>query len=138
MTAPAQTATEAVQTMLYATIGGGAISAPVYDQVPQGAAFPYVTIGEFVETRDDAHNRAGKNLLGVVHVWSRDTSMIEAEGIAQEIDALLDHKQNSLSVSGWTLVLIENESTRTLRVPNAGEGTASRHVVQQYRVRVQE
>lgn len=137
MTAPAQSAAEPVQAMIYGALDGS-ISVPVYDEVPAGTAFPYVTIGDAIETRDDAHNRAGKNILATIHVWSRDTSSEEAQGISREIDALLDHQQKTLSVSGWTLVLIENELTRLLRVPNAGEGTATRHAVLQYRVRVHE
>ena len=137
MTVASTTATSAVQAMIFAALDGN-LSAPVLDYVPDGTGYPYVTIGDAFELREDVHGRGGRDLSLPIHVWSRYRGMSEAQGIVAEIDALLDNQQDALSASGWNVVRVYNESTRLLRQPDVGEGTATRHAIAQYRVIVQE
>jgi hypothetical protein len=45
--------------------------APVYDSVPDNAAFPYITIGEDVHNEWDTVNTSGSDATITVHCWSR-------------------------------------------------------------------
>jgi len=46
-----QTAYKEIQTAIYTLLTGGAspISTSVYDEVPEGAAFPYVVMADFYD-----------------------------------------------------------------------------------------
>lgn len=119
----------------------GGLSVPVYDFVPDGTPLPYVTLGTAVETRFDVHNRGGRELLLVLDVWSRESGFKEAQAIAVELDELLDRQQYALSVPGWSVVLVQNQSTTPAVVgggATTGTGFPTRHVAVQYRVLVQE
>ena len=61
----------------------------VHDHVPQGAAFPYVTIGEAaaVDWRTVGHD--GMELTLVLHVWSRERGRQEAKQVLAEIHRIL-------------------------------------------------
>ena len=63
----------------------GVISCPVYDNAPQGASFPYVTIGEANLTDDDTDRIQCVYISYVIHVWSQADGRKEIKTIMGEI-----------------------------------------------------
>lgn len=102
---------KAVHSALAADAGLAAIvGANVYDDVPQGTAFPYVVIGD-VTTRDwSTQTQAGHEHIVVIHAWSKQRGRREVQMIIERIDAVLDdaaltledHQLINLRVVFWT------------------------------------
>lgn len=100
------TASWALQTAIHAALIDDAtlmaLVAGVHDHVPEGAAFPYVTIGEdAVDAFDGKTFRGAEHALSL-HVWSRGRGRREAKAILARLRALLD--QAALTVGGHALI----------------------------------
>lgn len=115
-----------LQRALYATLSA-ALSAPVYDEVPEGAALPYVVIGDISEVGDYSHSTDGRQLLVTVHVWSSYPGMTEARQIAGDVIAALHFQE--LTVAGYRPVPFVLEFYDVLRDP----GGTIRHAVIRFR-----
>jgi hypothetical protein len=102
---------KALHAALIADAGLAAIVAGrVHDDVPQGAVFPYVVIGD-VSTRDwSTQTEDGHEHIVVIHAWSRQRGRREVQMIIERIDAVLDgalltledHRLVTLRVVFWT------------------------------------
>ena len=131
-----QTAENAVQAAFY-TLLNGHVGAPVYDEPPETADLPYVTIGEATTTFDNRFGLTARQVVANVHVWTRSGGDFNQAGflagntVAAAVDALLDDA--SLALTGWTAVGCNLEQTQTLRDPDG----ITRHVVLTYRVYVE-
>lgn len=91
---------------LLSALGG----ANVHDDVPQGSAFPYVSLGD-IETSDWSTQTArGHEHKVTIRVWSRHHGRKEVQTIMGEIDRILDgatpvldaHRLVNLRVVFWT------------------------------------
>lgn len=136
------TAAQAVQTALFGVLSDPVtgLAVPVYDFVPDGAEFPYVTLGSGVEVRFDVHGRGGRSGLYVIDVWSRERGFKQAQEVAVAIDTLLDRSQATFSVPGFDVVLVQNVSTTLMTLSGlamSGTGYPTRHIAMQYRVQLQ-
>ena len=85
-------------TALTTLLGG----ARVYDEVPGGTAFPYVTLGECRIADWSTGSEAGEELNLTLHAWSRQGGHKQAHEIAGALLAALDDAP--LTVSGHALV----------------------------------
>ena len=74
----------------------------VFDRVPQGTAFPYVTIGEFAGSDLSTKTTSGMRYELTTRVWSRQGGRAEAASIMERIHTLLHNAP--LTVTGQTLV----------------------------------
>jgi hypothetical protein len=88
----------------------------IYDEVPEDAARPYVTLGEAVETPANDVAAFGSRIAATLHIWSDYGGFAEALGIARHLVRVLDHQQ--LLVPGRALVLAHHEQTITMRDPD--------------------
>jgi hypothetical protein len=105
-----------LQKAIYSALNGdaalSALVTGVYDDVPEGTAYPYVVLGE-----DTGINFGSKTLDGLeytltIHAWSQYRGRKEVKEIMEAIyDALHDA---SLSVTDATLVNIRQEFETTL------------------------
>ncbi|MGI5347046.1 DUF3168 domain-containing protein [Streptomyces sp. CA-250714] len=102
----------------------------VFDAVPDGQAYPYVSLGPVIEVPDDAHDRQGLSSLVYVHVWSKQSGSREASAIFAEVDAALDRQP--LVVPGYTDITIKNKQHEAIRDPDP----EIRHISAQYSVRM--
>lgn len=98
------------------------IGSRVYDQPPDGATFPYFTIGEAQFLRDDATCVTGGQVYLTMHAWSRAVGFPEVKRIA---DAAVE----SLHLAPITLptnhlISIMHRQTRTFRDPDGLTGHA--------------
>ncbi|MFQ5783608.1 MAG: DUF3168 domain-containing protein [Alphaproteobacteria bacterium] len=79
-----------------------AMIAGVFDRVPQGTNFPYVTIGEATARAWGAAGLDGVEATLVLHVWSRARGRKEVKEIMAQIHRVLD--DTNLTVPGHVLV----------------------------------
>lgn len=101
-----------VQAAIYSTLTSDvtlAGLASVYDEVPEAVAYPYVVIGEGIETPANAHNEFGSRVSATLHVFSEYRGYLEAATIVDRIMTLLDHE--SVTIAGRDLVAIRHEQT---------------------------
>lgn len=128
------TAARPLQTAIVSTLrASSALTSQVsgiFDEVPEDAVHPYVSIGSITETADDAHDRQGLDVVVTIDVWSTYPGNAEAADVFAAVDAALDRQP--LTVSGWTDVSIRHESHQFLKDPDPD----IRHVQAQYRVRL--
>jgi hypothetical protein len=125
-------AMDSLQAAVYTLLDAG-LSTAVYDEVPDGSAYPYVTIGDFTEVARNAFGRTGRELTMTLHIWSGYNGWAEAQSIASQVDGLLDHA--TFAVDGWGLVFCQLDFAQTL--PQADDGSY-RHLAARYRLFVQE
>lgn len=88
----------------------------VYDEVPEGASYPQVTIGEVTEELDDTHDNQGLDVALVLHIWSTYAGYAECGRILAHLDRLLDRQP--LAVVGFETVAIFREHHRMMRDPD--------------------
>lgn len=102
-------------------------SLTVYDDVPEGAAFPYAVIGEDTHVPFDTDDSLGAESTVTIHVWSRYRGKNEAKEIQAAIyDALT---RQELTIDGYDLITIEFEYSDVLLDPDG----ITRHGVQRFR-----
>ena len=121
-----QSASWALQTAIHrALTANPAVSAllggpHVWDHVPRGAAYPYVTFGVTTErdwsTGSDPASDAGGEHILTLHVWSKSAGRDEVDAIAAALRHAL-HEQ-TLSLAGHRLVNLRHELTDTRRNVN--------------------
>jgi hypothetical protein len=73
-----------------------ALSCPVYDRVPQGAAYPYVTLSGQMATPDDPLNSRRDERFVYLNVWSQYAGQKEVLDIMATIDAILHRARLSM------------------------------------------
>lgn len=123
------TALYALQAAVFTALNSRpALAGRVYDEVPEPAPYPYVSLGSVTEYPDDAHDAQGLESTVTVHVWSNEPSNTEVFELFAEVDAALDRV--SLSVAGFSEVQIKHTQHQALRDPDPDV----RHINAQYRV----
>lgn len=105
----------------------------VYDWVKEDQAYPYIVIGEAVETPDNTHDSHGSNTVITLHVWSKYRGYRQALRIAARVRALLEHRP--LTVTGHRHVATYYVSQQTITDPEAPGDI--RHVPISFRVLTQ-
>lgn len=105
-----------------------ALVSGVYDEVPEPAPYPYVSIGSITEFPDDAHDAQGLEATIVLHVWSKAPGFAESYAIFAALDAALDRA--SLTVAGFQDVTIKHVQHQAMKDPEPGV----RHINAEYRV----
>lgn len=124
--------TQPIQAAIYTALTGESGMADVYDEVPETADYPYIVIGEAFTTPDNSHDRKAWRTVVTLHVWSDQQGFSEANGIAADIDAVLDH--TSLTVTGYTHIATRFDFSQTLRDPDP----KLRHIPIRYVVETEE
>lgn len=108
-----------VQQAIYDRLTGdatlGALIAGVFDHVPEGTAYPYVTLGEVITTPDNRHGGFGRSVVATLHVWTQARGFAEALAIEARLVELLDHQ--ALPLAGHHTVSVRYEFSQTLTDP---------------------
>jgi hypothetical protein len=107
-----------------------ALISGVYDYVPETAAYPFVTIGEAIETPDNTVSGLGRQTVITLHVWTRARGHTPGLRVAARITALLDHQP--LTITGSHHIATRYEFSQTLTDPEPPGDV--RHVVLRYRI----
>ena len=87
--------------------------AKVYDDVPQGTAFPYVTIGESTVRDWSTGSEDGLEHILTLHVWSRAHGRKEVQEIMDAVSTVLH--DSALSVAGHSLINLRHELSEARR-----------------------
>ncbi|MFF8942842.1 DUF3168 domain-containing protein [Streptomyces sp. NPDC014864] len=123
------TAMAPLQSAVYSKLNAApSLAGRVYDQVPEPAPFPFITIGSITEFPDDSHDAQGLNALVTIHVWSQAPGASELYDLFAAVDAALDRVP--LTVTGFRDVFIKHTQHQTLDDPDP----RTRHLNAQYRV----
>lgn len=77
----------------------------IYDDVPQNATFPYVTLGEVTVREWSTASDVGAEHSLVLHAWSRAHGRKEVKEILGAISNVLD--QTVLTVIGFQLINLQ-------------------------------
>lgn len=130
---PQQSAISGVLAAVYTAlnVSGMTALAPVYNDVPQGQAFPYVYITVSSETRMDAMQAPGKSVLVEVHAYSQYAGDLEAATLVSKAVELLHYQ--TLTVSSHTLIACQYEQTYDPGSTDVN-GVKTRHLVALFRV----
>ncbi len=125
----------AVQRAVYGLLGADAalmrLVSGVFDEVPDGQAYPYLTVGEATEAADNTLDRLGRDLTVTLHIWSRGKGFAEALTILDEVVRVLDGAELVLDEGvAWRC---QYEVAHTLRDPDG----ITRHVPVTFRVGTQ-
>ncbi|PSK47976.1 hypothetical protein B0E38_06453 [Streptomyces sp. 111WW2] len=132
MTAPAPMLP--VQTAVYARLKDDAtltgMISGIYDYVPEDVAYPFVVIGEALETPDNRHGGFGRQTVVTLHVWSRYQGYSQALRIGARVTELLDHQPLALPGLNWIATRFEFSQTLTDSEPPGD----IRHLVLRYRI----
>lgn len=105
----------------------------VYDEVPEGAACPYIQVGDgAIETVDDTFTKQGSMVLATVHVWSQYAGRKEASDIIDRVKDLV-HRY-ALDTSPYTLEWCTVDSSDVIRDPDG----ITRHGIVTIRVQARE
>ena len=88
----------------------------VYDDVPQGTAFPYLTLGQSLARDWSTGTDEGSEHILTLHVWSQARGKKEAHAIMGALRTAL-HDQ-ALTLSGHRLVNLRHEHSEVRRDPD--------------------
>lgn len=103
----------------------------VFDDVPEGHAFPYVTIGDATSSPFRTMSRFGEEVTITLHIWSQYKGFKEANEILTELNRLL--ADQDLVVDGYDVMSSMYEFSETIRDPDG----KTRHLPVRYRIVVQ-
>lgn len=90
----------------------------VYDEAPQNALTPYVSLGDCQVLPDKAGCIDGSLCYPIIDVWSTQKGYAEAKTIAATILAKLDDQPENLSVAGFSVTVFEIHNYQPLRDPD--------------------
>ncbi|MFJ2438461.1 DUF3168 domain-containing protein [Streptomyces anulatus] len=123
-----------VQGALHAVLSGdsvlGALIEGLYDYLPETVPYPFVQIGEAVETPDNRHGGFGRQTVPTLHVWDQYRGYARVLRIGARITELLDHQP--LTIPGHDWIATRFEFSQTLTDPEPPGDI--RHLVLRYRV----
>ena len=100
----------------------------VFDNVPEGTAYPYVSIGDDVLSDWGSHTFDGASCDVSVHSWARELGRKSVKDIMARVYTLLHNVD--LSVSGFSTVACRMENEQTFLDPD-GE---TYHGVQRFKI----
>ena len=127
-----------LQTALFAALSApgvlpDVVGGRVYDEAPQNALTPYVSLGDCQVLPDKSSCIDGSICYPIIDVWSTYQGYAEAKTIAAAIVAKLDDQPENLDVAGFTVVVFEIHNYMPLRDPDG----LTRRVNLQFRALVQ-
>jgi len=107
------------------------LTCPVYDNVPDGAKMPYVTLGEDTAVDWSTKLENGQEVTHTLHIWSEYKGMMESKQIIDQVIQAIT--STPLVVEGFFVVSARVDVVETMRDP---EGY--RHGIVRFRFKIQE
>lgn len=127
-----------VQQAIYSVLTGDAtlmgLVTGVFDFVPEGTAYAYVTLGEVITTPENRHRGFGRSVVETLHIWTRERGFAGALAIEDRITQLLDHQP--LTLTGHHTVSVRYEFSQTLIDPEPPGDI--RHIPLRFRVETEQ
>ncbi len=101
----------------------------IHDHVTQGAAYPYLVIGEFFPTDYSDKGTPGMEIIAQLHLWSQAASSKQLKTLQAAVYNLLNNLP--LTLVGHVNYLIRFQSAISLQVE---QDNLTRHAVLKYRI----
>lgn len=101
----------ALHKAILATLKDG-LSVPVYDAVPQGTSFPYVTVDTSITANADALVERIDERFVFLNVWSQVRGQEEVLSIIGEIDGLMHNNKLELDDGYVVSIQVDRKMTR--------------------------
>lgn len=93
------------------------VGSRIYDSIPAGAVFPYVSMGPRDELSDDADCVTGFEISLQIDVWSREVGFPEVQRISDAVrKSLVEYEFPEMENP---IVLFRHDQTRLFRDPDA-------------------
>ena len=108
-------ATLVADAAVVASLGGPRI----YDHVPRGQAYPYVTFGQSIVRDWSTGTDDGVEIVVTLHVWSRAAGRHEAADVMDAVRVALHDRP--LTVEGSLLVNLRHELSEVRRDPDGDQ-----------------
>lgn len=102
----------------------------VYDHLPETVPYPFIVLGEAIETPDNRHRGFGRQTVVSLHVWSQYRGFAQALRIGNRVTELLDHQP--LTIPGVDWIATRFEFSQTLTDPEPPGDI--RHLILRYRI----
>ncbi|MFG2837028.1 DUF3168 domain-containing protein [Streptomyces zaomyceticus] len=124
-----------IQRAVYARLTGDAdlaelLPGGVHDFLPENCPYPFLNLGEAIDTPDNRLDGFGWQTTLTLHAWTRAKGNRQGLAIGARVTALLDHQP--LTLPGYHHVATRYEFGQTLTDPEPPGDI--RHVVLRYRV----
>lgn len=100
----------------------------VHSHIPEKPSYPYIRIGDALESKFNTFGKVGKETDIKLYIYSTKPTDEEVLDIVDAADTLLDDV--ALTITGWKHVLISWESTQVVTETD----NRSRYAVVTYRV----
>jgi hypothetical protein len=100
----------------------------VFDHVPKGKDFPYVTVGENSLSPWGTHTFDGANVIVTIHTWTRGSTRKVCKQIMADIYRIL-HRE-TLAVAGFSTTEIHQEFGESMLDPDG----QTYHGIQRFRI----
>lgn len=115
--------------------GAGGVMTKVtglFDYVKDAQAFPYITLGEGIETPFLTFGKNGHDDVFTLHIWAQKKGFAECYDILNAIVLRLDGFE--LVVSGHATVMLEYDGSDSMNDPDG----ITRHVAARFRLIVED
>jgi Protein of unknown function (DUF3168) len=120
--APRRSSTGMVQAAVYTHLAGDSslmALAPVFDQVPQGQAYPYIEIAELIETPDNTEGQQGRQVMVTIFAWDQTPGFKLLEEILDNLLRLVDEDIiPTVAGSGWSIWSNEYVRDEATKMPD--------------------
>ena len=124
-----------LQKAIYSRLNGGSITdendqaiTGVFDDVPEGTAYPYVVMGAETATNIGLKDKDMHEYTQTIHVWSQYRGLRDVKEIMEQIYTLLN--DYSITVSGASAITLRHEF-QTVLLEDDG---ITRHGIMRFRV----
>ena len=114
-------------TALYQRISGDVSTAPLYDDIPEDASFPYIAFGDVRDLDDGDADHGIPTVFVELYVFSADQGAKESVDISAEVLASIT-RADLVVGDNWGFVDAQRESFSTVRVVDS-EGVISRQAL---------
>lgn len=113
----------ALQQGIYTVLSNAMKPVKVYDSVPPGAIFPYITIGQDHFLDDNAEGIDGAECFPTIHIWSRKPGKTEAKELTKKAVVAL---YTNISLTGFRVAEVTLDGLTHLSDP---DGLTSHSVI---------
>lgn len=110
------------------------LTVPIYDAVPDGAVFPYVTIGEDTAVDWSTKLTTGQEVTHTLHIWSQYNGMTEIKGLIDQVIQALTISALDMSADKFSAIVHSLDFNETFRDPDG----ITRHSVLRFRFKIQD
>lgn len=85
----------------------------LYDEAPEGARYPYLTMGDTSASANGLKDRAGAQISFSVALWSNEPGQMQVKELMEQADRVLH--RGGFSVPGYELVRLDLDSASVNR-----------------------